>query len=135
MPGINGRDLLLSMRTSTGPDVYTTLGSQRGASIEETTEEIETSSKDSRAATYLTGRYGSSISCDALYIVSDAAKQALRDAMRNGTTLRVRTTALGAEAVEQAECIVTMINKEFPDQDAAVISCELLVTGTWGAAA
>ncbi|MCA1572826.1 MAG: phage tail protein, partial [Chloroflexi bacterium] len=56
--------MLLSMRTATGPDVYTTLGSQRGASIEETTGEIDTSSKDSRAATYLPGRYGSTISCE-----------------------------------------------------------------------
>lgn len=133
MPPINGIDLTLSIRTSTGtPDTYTILGAQRGATLEETTSEIDTASKDSRNATYLPGRYGATITCDALYVPSNTAKAAIQTAMRGGTTLRVRKTALGAEVVEQADCIVTSISSEFPDQDAATLSLTLLVTGAWG---
>lgn len=122
------------MRTATGPDVYVTLGAQRGATIEESNNVIDTSSKDSRAFTGLAGRYESSVSLDALYVPSDAAKLAIRDAARNGTILRIRVSAIGAEAVEQADCIVETITKEFPDDDAATFALDLTITGTWGAA-
>lgn len=135
MPPINGTDWLLQVRISTGPDVYQTLGSQRGGSVERSADEIDTSSKDSPHWTGLAGRRSSTLSLEKLYVPSAADKAAIETAWENGTLLRIRTVALGSEAVKQADCIVTGITGDFPDQDAAVLSLELRVTGQWGAAA
>lgn len=133
MPPINGTDWLLQIRISTGPDVYQNLGSQRGGSVERSADEIDTSSKDSPHWTGLYGRRSSSLSLEKLYVPSAADQAAIKTAWSAGTMLRVRSSALGAEAGEQADCIITAINNEFPDQDAAVMSLDLRVSGQWGA--
>lgn len=82
---MNGTDILLLVNTGTpGSPVYEVVGSQRDVTFEETTDEIDVSSKDGRAKRVLPGRYSASISLDALYVPTGAAYQALKDAMRNG---------------------------------------------------
>jgi len=63
MAGKNGSDVLLLVNTGTASvPVYEAVASQRDVDFSETTEEIDVSSKDSRAKRVLPGRYGSTIS-------------------------------------------------------------------------
>ena len=126
----NGADVLLLVRTSTGPDVYTAVGSQRGLSLSETTADVDVSSKDSRAMRVISGRYGATLSLDALYVPSDAAYAALKTAFRAGDLVRVRVRDDGDET-EQADALITQMDTEFPDQAEATIGISLRVDGTW----
>lgn len=134
MPELNGTDVLLLARTSTGPDVYAVVGSQRNVTFNETTAAIDMSSKASRAYKGAPGRYNCTASLEHLYVPGDSAYAALRAAMRNGTTIRVRRQESGSD-VEQADAIVTSLSEAMPDQAECVVSCELQVTGEWGAIA
>lgn len=127
----NGSSVLLLVNTGTpSVPVYEAVGSQRDVSFEETTEEIDVSSKDSRAMRVLPGRYGSSLSLESLYVWSDAGFQSLRDAMRNGTLILVAREEDG-QTMETADALITSMSSEFPDQDAATISVDLTIDGEW----
>lgn len=118
----NGSDVLIYVYIA---GVKTAVGSQREASIEETNEEIDISTKDLRAKRVLPGRYSSTISLDSLYVPSDSAYSALKTAMRNGTAVVVATET------EYANAIVTSLSESYPDQDAATVSIGLSVSGEW----
>jgi TP901-1 family phage major tail protein len=128
---MNGTDFLLLVNTGT-PTVpaYTVVGSQRDASIDETTEAIDVSSKDSRAGRVLPGRYGSTLSLDALYVPDDAAYQALVTANRDGELILV-AKQVGGVVTETANALVTSISASFPDQGEATISVSLTIDGEW----
>ena len=118
----NGSDVLIYVYID---GVKTPVGSQKEASIEETSEEIDISTKDSRAKRVIPGRYSSTISLDSLYIPSDDAYAELKDAMRNGTAVIVATET------EYANAIVTSLSESYPDQDTATVSISLSVNGAW----
>ncbi len=129
--GTNGADILLLVNTGTeGSPVYTAVGSQRNFSREESTEEIDYSSKNSRAKRVGAGRYSSSISLEALYVADDEGYLALRDAMRNGTLIKVRVQQDGV-ATEEADALITGLSEEYPDQAECTISCDLTIDGEW----
>lgn len=128
---INGTDVLLKVNTNTSASpVWVAVGSQREASFEDTTEEIDVSTKDGREKVILPGRYGSSVTLDSLYVPSDTAYLALKDAMRDGDLIMIQTTQSGS-IVEAATALVTSMSTSFPDQDAATISISLVVDGEW----
>lgn len=124
---MNGTDILILIDDGTGLEV---VGSQRGASFSESTDEIDVSSKDSRAKRVLPGRYSAGVSGEALYVPSDTAYQMLKDAMRNGTTVIVTREEAGVY-LESAEAIVTSLGEEGPDQGEATVSFELVIDGEW----
>lgn len=127
----NGTDLLLLANTGTpSVPVYEVVGSQRDATIEETTDTIDVSSKESRAMRVLPGRYGSTISLDALYVPDDAAYLALRAANRDGTLILVARQFEGV-VTEVVSAKVDSISEAFPDQAEATISISLTVDGFW----
>ena len=81
---MNGADVLLLANTGTEAEPsYEVVGSQRNVSFSETTANIDSSSKDSRATGNEPGRYASSLSLEHLYVPTDEAYQALKDAMRD----------------------------------------------------
>lgn len=123
----NGTDVLLLADVAGTPTV---VGSQRGLTIEETTETIDTSSKDSRAMRVKAGRYGSTVSLEHLYVPTNTAYLALRDANRNGTAITITRREFGLN-FEEACAIVTSLSSDFPDQGESVISIELEVDGFW----
>jgi len=130
---MNGTDVLILVNTGTEEaPVYTAVGSQRGASLSETNDEIDISSKDSRAGRYLAGRYGSTLSLDALYVPNDTAYLALKTAQRAGDPILVRIEEEDVET-EEATAIITDMSTDFPDQDAATISIDLRIDGEWAA--
>ena len=128
---LNGTDILVLVNTGTTLiPVYEVVGCQRDVTFEETTDEIDVSCKNSRAKRVLAGRYSSSISLDALYIPTDAAYQALKDAMRGGTLIKVVRQESGV-AFEEATALVTSLSEAGPDQNEATASIAMTIDGEW----
>jgi TP901-1 family phage major tail protein len=128
---MNGTDILLLVNTGTPTvPVYVAVGSQRDATFGETTDAIDVSSKDQREKRVLPGRYTAEITMDALYVPSDAAYQALRDAMRNGTMIKIVRQESGV-SLEEATAVVTDLSQAAPDQDGATVSVGLAIDGEW----
>jgi len=120
-------DILLAIDDGSGLEI---IGSQRGATFTENTEEIDVSSKDSRNKRVLSGRYSASVSGEALYVPDDAAYLMLQSAMRNGTTVIVIREEEDVY-LESADAIITSLGTEAPDQDAVTVSFDLVLDGAW----
>ncbi len=128
---MNGADLLLLANTGTpGVPAYSVVGSQRNATFDESTDTIDISSKDSRAQRVLPGRYKGTISLDALYVPTDAAYQALKNANRNGELILVAREEAGV-VVETVDAKIDSISEKFPDQADSTISISLTIDGFW----
>jgi TP901-1 family phage major tail protein len=128
---MNGTDLLILANTGTpGVPAYSIVGSQRDATLEESTDTIDISSKDSRAQRVLPGRYSGTISLDALYVPNDAAFQALKNANRDGEMILVAREEAGV-VIETVEAKIDSISEAFPDQAEATISISFTIDGFW----
>lgn len=122
---MNGTDILIYIDGDL-------VGSQRDVTWEETTEEIDVSSKDSRAMRVLPGRYGATISLDGLYVPDDTAFLALQTAMRTGVMVEVWRME-DSVVEESADAIVTSLSHNGPDQGEATVSISLRIDGEWTA--
>jgi len=128
---MNGSDVLLLVNTGTAlVPVYEAVGSQRDVTFDEATEEIDVSSKDSRAKRVLPGRYSSTLSLDALYVWTDDGYHALRDAMRDGELILVAREDDGT-TIETADALITALSESFPDQGEGAISISMTIDGFW----
>jgi TP901-1 family phage major tail protein len=131
MAGKNGSDVLLLVNTGTASvPVYEAVASQRDVDFSETTEEIDVSSKDSRAKRVLPGRYGSTISLESLYVETSDDYNALKDAMRDGNAIKIGRQDDGV-TMETADAIITDMTETFPDQGESTISISLTIDGFW----
>lgn len=127
----NGANFLVLVNTGTpSVPVYTAVGSQRGATIDENTEAIDYSSKESRNRRVGPGRYSSTMSMDGLYVPSDGAYAALKDAMRNGTTILVAREESDV-VLETAEAVVATLSGDWPDQGESTISASFEIDDAW----
>jgi predicted secreted protein len=120
---MNGADILIWIEGNM-------VGSQRDVTIDETTGEIDMSSKDARERRVIAGRYSANLSLDALYVPSDTAYMALKAAMRAGTLVEVVRIEEGT-VLESANAVVTSLSEKGPDQDAATVSIGLAIDGAW----
>jgi len=128
---MNGTDVLLLVNTGTAlVPVYEAVGSQRDVSFDEATEEIDVSSKDSRAKRVLPGRYSASLSLDALYVWTDDGYRALRDAMRDGELILVARED-DSTTIETGDALITSLSESFPDQGEGAISISMTIDGFW----
>ena len=128
---MNGTDVLLLVNTGTAAvPVYEAVGSQRDVSFDEATEEIDVSSKDSRAKRVLPGRYSASLSLDALYVWTDDGYRALRGAMRDGELILVAREDDGT-TIETADALITSLSESFPDQGEGTISIAMTIDDFW----
>jgi len=131
---MNGTDLLLLANTGTPTvPVYEVVGCQRDATIEETTDTIDVSCKDSRAMRVLPGRFSGTISLDALYVPTNDAYLALRQANRDGELILVARQEDGV-VTETVNAKIDSISEAFPDQAEATISVSLTIDGFWAEA-
>ena len=130
---MNGTDLLLLVNTGT-PSVptYEVVGSQRDAEISEETDTIDISSKDSRNQRVLPGRFSGTVSLDALYVPTDAAYLALRQANREGELILIARQELGV-VTETVDAKIDSMSEAFPDQGEATISISLTIDDQWAA--
>jgi len=128
---MNGSDVLLLVNTGTPTvPVYEEVGSQRDVTFDEATEEIDVSSKDSRAKRVLAGRYSATLSLDSLYVWTDDGYRALRDAMRDGNLILVAREDDGT-TIETADALITALSESFPDQGEGAISISMTIDGFW----
>lgn len=113
---------------------------QRDVSFDGKNKLIDTSNKLSgRRATYLVGRQDEDIKLDYLFS-DDASYAALQTAFRNGDTIQVAkffTTDTNPDAtsafnqVEQADAVVVDLSEKFKDQDAAMATVGIKISGNW----
>ena len=78
----------------------------------------------------LPGRYGSTMTLDALYVPDDTAFLALQSANRDGELILVRIEEEEIET-EEADALITSMSESYPDQGACTISVSLRVDGEW----
>lgn len=130
---MNGADVLLYVNTGTpAAPAYEVVGSQRDVTFDESNEEIDFSSKDSRAFRGTAGRYKATVSLDALYVPDDDAYLALKAAMRNGDLILIeRIEVDGVDEI--ADAFLTSLSEKAPDQAEATVSVSLTVDGEWTA--
>lgn len=127
---VNGTDILVQVEHPADTGNYITIGSQRGATYGEQTASVDMSSKENRKRFVNPGRYTSTVSLESLYIPTSSGYAMLKNAMRNGTYVRVRRRELGAP-LETAQCVCTGLSQSAPDQEASVVSAEFDVNGAW----
>lgn len=128
---MNGTDVLLLVNTGTpSVPVYTAVGSQRDVTFEESTAEIDVSSKDGREQEVIAGRYSASLSLDHLYVADDAGFDALKDAMRDGELILV-AKQVDEVTTETASALVTSLSERHPDQGESTVSISLTISGGW----
>lgn len=130
MPPMNGSDVVLLAEDAPGSGNHIVIGHQRDLSINENSETVDYNSKESRAQSVGYGRYSSDMSLDALYVPSDVAMAALKQAIRQGLYITVQTQ-IGGVATEEAECVVTGNVANYPDQGAVTVAVSLVVNGEW----
>ena len=128
---MNGADVLLLVNLGTEDSpTWAIVGSQRDVTFDESTEEIDVSSKDGRARRVIPGRYGATVSLDGLYVPDCLAYAALRDAMRLGNLIQIQRQESEA-ALEYAYALITGLSQGMPDQGEATISADLTIDGEW----
>jgi predicted secreted protein len=128
-----GTTVVLQVRSATGPDVYTTIGGQRGLSRERTRNIINTSAKEDTAQTKKGGKRDSSLSFDGVVIASEAGRAALVAAYDGDGEGRIRVSAIGAEPAKQATFVLETISEDFPDDEESTWSIDLQISGEWTA--
>ena len=124
---MNGKDVLILVDTD-GAGAFAAIASQTNASVSESNDVIDESSKDARERKVSAGRYEATYSFESLFIETDTAFQALRSAMRNGTKIKLREQELGVSK-EEVNAVITDMTRDFPDQDNVTISLEAAVDG------
>ena len=128
---VKGVDILILVNT--GDDVtpvWTVVGGQRGATLSESNETIETTHKLSggyKTFEYIFGEW--TISCDGVYILNDEGYQALVDAMRQKQKVKVRWKEQGDDVYE-GTCLVVSRDLEGAYDAEATYSMELQGDGS-----
>lgn len=108
----------------------TIVGGQRGATLSESVETLETTHKLTDG--FKTFEYGFgewTVSADGVYIKGDAGYVALRDAMRNKQKVTLRIQEEGVN-IEQGQALVTSRELEGAYDGEATYSVEFQGTGT-----
>jgi TP901-1 family phage major tail protein len=125
---VKGVDILVLVETTT-PGTYIEVGGQRGATLSESNETIETTHKGSNGYKEFEYGYGEwTISADGLYISSDTGYERLVECLRNKTKVKVRWTEGGTQVFE-GTALVTSRELEGPFDGEATFSVEFQGTG------
>lgn len=130
MAKVKGVDILLMVNTGTDAmPVWTAVGGQRGATLSESNETIDVTTKDSGGyAEYEYGYTTWTISADGVYIESEDGYQALVQAMRQKQKIKVRWREGGTDVYEGL-ALITSRELEAPYDGEATYSIELQGTG------
>ena len=111
---------------------FVAVAGQRNATLSEERETIDMTSKDSvnGAQEFDYGAYTWTVSCDGVYVASDANYQKLRDAIRNRTIVKVRINENGTPVTTlTGDALVTSSEFEAPYDGEVTYSVELQGTG------
>lgn len=122
-PAFIGRAFLVQVNTGTeGAPVWTTVGSQRDATVTRALAIIDVSTKDSRNRRIKPGRYTVEIAFGHLYVAAAPELTALKNAVLNGTFTQVREMVAGAAGRVYGGYITGHV-ESFPDEGPAEVSC------------
>lgn len=127
---VNGTDILVQVEHPADSGNYLTVGSQRGATFGEQTAPVDMSSKENRAGYFNPGRYTSTLTLESMYVPTSSGLAMMKNAMRNGTYIRLRRRELGS-TLESCQAVITGLSTSAPDQDAAIVSADFQLNGTW----
>lgn len=126
---MRGVDILLLVEDETTPGTFIAVGGQRSASLSESADTIDITSKSSGGSyEYDYGLDGWSISFDGVYIPNESGYNLLKAAMREKKTIKVRITE-GDGTLEEGTALVTSRDLEAPYDGEATYSGELQGTG------
>lgn len=126
---VKGIDFLVKVNTGTDSEpVYTTVGGQRGASLNRDAETMDTTSKDSQGwSESVPGLKSWSIEADGLLTENDAGYLALEKAYMDGEAVVVNITTAGGNKYE-GKAIISSFPLSAPYDDLATF--EVSFTGT-----
>jgi len=126
---MRGVDILVKVEDPNTTGAWINVGGQRNATLSESSETIDVTSKDSDGAyEYDYGLYGWTVSADGLYIKDDVGYKALRDALRNKAKVKIQIFEENA-AVEEGEALVTSNELEGPYDGEVTYAVEFQGTG------
>lgn len=135
MASVNGSAVLLSVLTSTGPDVYTVIPCQTSAEYNLSVETRDTSCKDSADDTNSPGRRSRTMSVEtmptafpALSLTPSGVEAILREAAETGDQVTVRINVSGT-AKETYTATITSLGMSFPREDTTTMSIDLAISG------
>jgi TP901-1 family phage major tail protein len=124
-----GVDVLIYVNTGseTNP-TWTAIGGQRNATLTETVETIDISTKDSewQEFEYALGTW--TLSCDGIYLDNDVALEKLISALRSRAKVKVRTKE-GETFTQEGLALVTSVERAAPYDDVKTYSVELQGVG------
>lgn len=130
MTQVKGIDFIVSVNTGTQElPVFTKIGFQRGATLNRSSETLETTSKNSNG--YKEFEYGFkewSIDADGLYSNSEISYQYLENAFMEGTKVKVQFATPSGEQYE-GMALITDMPLEAPYDDMATWSCAFTGSG------
>lgn len=129
---VRGIDVKIKVNTGTDQSpVWTVVAGQQGAKLKDQVETIEITSKDS--GNYKEFEYGFGewqIECEGLVVVNDDGFEALRDAMRNHTKVKVEWYEAGGKTYE-GMALVTEIPLEAAFDEMLKYQVHLKGTGAY----
>lgn len=130
MPAVSGVSFIVQVNTGTdAAPVWTAVGGQREATLNMSTDEIDTTSKDSQGwHEGLPSLRNWSLDFDALLIQGDAGLEALENAFMNQTQVQVRL-ATPSGATYTGKATLTDFSYEAPYDGEATASGSLTGTG------
>lgn len=129
---VRGVDILIMVdidETGTTPE-WIPAGGQRGATLSETSEALDATTKDSEpgAYEYEYGLYGWNISCEGLYVPDNLAYAYLGKAMRERRKVKVRVQEEGLPT-QEGLALVSSRELDAPYEDMTTYSMEFQGTG------
>lgn len=126
---VKGVDILILVEDPITSGTFIEVGGQRGATLSETNETLETTNKGSGGYKEYEYSFGDwTISADGVYITGDAGYVALVDALRNKQKVVVQWTEAGTQVYE-GTALVTSRELEGPYDAEATYSLELQGSG------
>ena len=128
MSKIAGVDVLLYVETGT-PGTYTVLGGQSGATLNRSTNVMDTTSKDANGwAENVAGINSWSLECDGFIAASDTALDSLETAWEDRTGVKAQILMPSGKKYT-GNCIISDFPMEFPQDGAATFKISLTGTG------
>jgi TP901-1 family phage major tail protein len=127
---MRGVDILLVVNTGTDAvPVWTVVGGQRGATISESNETIDTTSKTTVGFFEYDYGLGSwTVSADGAYVLNDMAFEELKTACRNKEKIKIRVKE-GTAKAEEGYALITSMERDAPYDGELTYSFEFQGTG------
>jgi TP901-1 family phage major tail protein len=130
---IRGIDILVKVNTgSEASPVWTTVGGQRGLTLNRSADTLDNTSKTDDLTlagwkSQLSGLREWSIDCDGLLVDGDAALDLLETAWEGGDYVQVQAVRTGK--TYQGNAYITDLSIDAPHDDMATVSCTLVGAG------